>query len=70
MTHRSTAGALDPAKAYLPTLLIADDDPVVVSTLAAQLGSTFQLIPAARNAQEAIEICTVHQPDAAIIDVQ
>lgn len=54
----------------LPRLLIADDDPVVSSMLSAQLSRAFQVVAGARDAQEAIDQATVHQPDVAIIDVQ
>ncbi|MGH2841569.1 MAG: response regulator [Solirubrobacteraceae bacterium] len=54
----------------LPSLLIADDDPVVRSMLCAQLGQSFDIVAAARDAEDAIALAHRHQPDAAIIDVQ
>jgi len=54
----------------LPRLLIADDDPVVVSMLCAQLADSFDIVAAARDAEDAIALATKHQPDVAIIDVQ
>lgn len=54
----------------LPRLLIADDDPVVVSMLSAQLSNSFEIVASARDADEAIACGARHRPDAAIIDVQ
>lgn len=53
-----------------PTLLLADDDPIVRSALSAQLGGDFNVIAAAENAGQAIELAAEHQPDAALIDVE
>ncbi|MDX6692026.1 MAG: hypothetical protein QOG15_3483 [Solirubrobacteraceae bacterium] len=54
----------------LPSLLIADDDSVVVSTLCAQLSQSFHVVAAARDAEDAIALAHKHQPDVAILDVQ
>ena len=53
-----------------PRLLIADDDPLVVAALDAQLGRDFDIIGFARDAEEAIALAKLHQPTVAIIDVQ
>ena len=53
-----------------PSLLIADDDAVVRSTLASQLGGDFDVVAVAKNATEAIELAGQHRPDAALIDVE
>jgi DNA-binding NarL/FixJ family response regulator len=53
-----------------PSLLIADDDAVVRSTLASQLELGFHVIAVAENATEAIELAEKHRPDAALIDVE
>ncbi len=53
-----------------PTLLIADDDGVVRSTLLAHLVGDFNVVAVAENATEAIELAHEHQPDAALIDVE
>jgi DNA-binding NarL/FixJ family response regulator len=53
----------------LPSLLIADDDPVVRSVLTAQLGSQFEIVAVAADAQEAIDLVNCHHPDVALIDV-
>ena len=53
-----------------PSLLIADDDAVVRSTLASQLGGDFDVVAVASNATEAIELAGQHRPDAALIDVE
>jgi len=54
----------------LPRLLIADDDPVVVSMLCAQLRAHFDIVAGALDAEDAIALAYKHQPDVAIIDVQ
>lgn len=51
-------------------LLLADDDPVVRATLAAQLGRRHHLVGVARDAEEAIAIAVEQRPDLAILDVQ
>ncbi len=60
----------EPDRGGLPRLLIADDDPVVVSMLTAQLSGSFEIVASARDADEAIAYGALHRPDAAIIDVQ
>jgi DNA-binding NarL/FixJ family response regulator len=54
----------------LPSLLIADDDPVVVSMLCSQLAQSFRVVAGARDAEDAIALAHKHQPDVAILDVQ
>ena len=51
-------------------LLIADDDPVVVSLLRAQLGQSFDIVAVAADADDAIALAQKHQPDVAIVDVE
>jgi len=53
-----------------PRLLIADDDAVVRATLSSQLAGDFDIVAAAKDAVEAIELAAEHQPDAALIDVE
>ena len=54
-----------------PTLLLADDDPIVRSALSSQLGDAgFNVIAAAHDAVQAIELAAEHQPDAALVDVE
>jgi DNA-binding NarL/FixJ family response regulator len=53
-----------------PRLLIADDDNFVQSVLSAQLSREFDIVCAAGDADQAIELAELHQPDVAIIDVQ
>ena len=52
-----------------PRLLIADDDPVVRAALRAQLGGDFDVVAAAEDAIQAVQMAQDHQPDAALIDV-
>ncbi len=54
----------------LPRLIIADDDPVVVSMLCTQLAQSFDIVAGARDAEDAIALAHKHQPDVAILDVQ
>jgi DNA-binding NarL/FixJ family response regulator len=53
-----------------PSLLIADDDVVVLSALSSQLGRDFNVIAVAVTATEAIELVELHRPDVALIDVE
>jgi NarL family two-component system response regulator LiaR len=52
-----------------PRLIIADDDPVVRSSLSMLLGAAFEVVGVARDSDEAIELARESQPDAAIVDV-
>jgi two-component system nitrate/nitrite response regulator NarL len=53
-----------------PTLLIADDDPVVRSMLSLTLQRQFNIVGAARDSEQAIALARAAQPDVALIDVQ
>lgn len=53
-----------------PTLLVADDDPVVCAVLAVQLEAQFQVIATAGSAGEAVTLAELHRPDAALVDVE
>jgi DNA-binding NarL/FixJ family response regulator len=53
-----------------PSLLIADDDPVMRSALTVQLGGSFNLVAVAEDAAEAVALAAEHQPDAALVDVE
>jgi len=53
----------------MPSVLIADDNPFILETLAACLrGNGHKVIPAT-NGQEAIDRGVLSQPDVAILDV-
>lgn len=52
-----------------PTLLIADDDPVVRSMLGMSLGQRFEIVAAVEDGEHAVEMAKEHKPDAALIDV-
>jgi DNA-binding NarL/FixJ family response regulator len=52
-----------------PRLLIADDDASVRSTLTLLLGHEFELVGAAADADEAIELAADTLPNVALIDV-
>jgi two-component system, NarL family, response regulator DesR len=53
-----------------PRLLIADDDEVVLTTLAAQLRGEFDVVGAAHDGDQAIELARTLKPEVAIVDVQ
>jgi DNA-binding NarL/FixJ family response regulator len=53
-----------------PTLLIADDEPFMQSVLHTQLCNEFDIVGGALDADQAIALAELHQPDVAIIDVQ
>jgi two-component system, NarL family, response regulator DesR len=53
-----------------PRVLIADDDPVVRAMLAVSLERDFELVGAAADALEAIQLAADTLPDGALIDVE
>ena len=53
-----------------PTLLIADDDPVLRRTIGALVARSFDVIGLAADAEEAIALALLHSPDVALVDVQ
>ena len=53
-----------------PSLIIADDDPVVLAMLAGRLSEWFALVGIAEDADEAIALAEAEQPEAAIVDVE
>jgi CheY-like chemotaxis protein len=70
MTDHLPAGSDGPSERPLPSLLTADDDPVVRSMISTQLTANFDIVAYARDSEEAIARAVEHQPDVAIIDVQ
>lgn len=58
------------SESRLPSVLIADDDLFIHSVLTARLGSEFEVVAAASNADDAIRLAGEHDPDVAIIDVE
>jgi DNA-binding NarL/FixJ family response regulator len=52
-----------------PSLLIADDDPVVAAMLSMSLEEYFRVVAAATDSEEAIELAKTCEPDAALLDV-
>jgi DNA-binding NarL/FixJ family response regulator len=65
----SMAG-LAPVPPAHPTLLIADDDPVVRSMLSLTLDRHFDIVGAACDSDEAIALARECRPDVALVDVQ
>lgn len=53
-----------------PTLLIADDDPVVCSMLSMALEPRFDVVAAVQDGERAVATAASMRPDAAIVDVQ
>jgi DNA-binding NarL/FixJ family response regulator len=51
-------------------LVIADDDPVVLSLLGMSLAREFNVVGVAGDGEEAIELARASQPDAALVDVK
>jgi DNA-binding NarL/FixJ family response regulator len=64
-----TAPSTDTIEPARPTLLIADDDPVIRTTLTAALGREFEVVGAAEDSDEAVSIAALKQPDVALVDV-
>lgn len=52
-----------------PRLLIADDDPVIRSVVSTQVADNFEVVGAAEDTGQAIELAREHHPDAALIDI-
>jgi DNA-binding NarL/FixJ family response regulator len=52
-----------------PTLLIADDDPVVQSMLSMGLEGRFEIVAVADDAEYAVATAAAVRPDAAVVDV-
>jgi DNA-binding NarL/FixJ family response regulator len=59
-----------PAPSAHPTLLIADDDPVVRSVLSLTLERHFRIVGAVCDSDEAIALALERRPDVALVDVQ
>jgi DNA-binding NarL/FixJ family response regulator len=53
-----------------PSLLIADDDPVLRSALSYQLAGNFRVVGVAKDAEEAAALAQTHQPDIVLLDVE
>jgi CheY-like chemotaxis protein len=70
MTDYLPAGSDSPSGRPRPSLLIADDDPVVLSMISTQLTANFDIVAYARDSEEAIARAFEHQPDVAILDVE
>lgn len=54
------------------TLILADDDPIILSGLEMILGTQpdLQLAGTAQNGFEAVELCRAHHPDVAMLDIR
>jgi DNA-binding NarL/FixJ family response regulator len=61
--------ATDSPQAIRPRLLIADDDPVVRSTLSMALESRFDIVAVAGDGEDAVAKAAEREPDAALLDV-
>jgi len=70
--RRPTVGvvALETADRPHPSLVIADDDPVVCAMLSAQLERHFRVLGVAADAAGAIRLASAHRPDLALLDVE
>ena len=56
----------------MPRVLIADDDPVMRMLLSAVINTApdLELVAAAEDATQAIELATQHMPDVVLLDVE
>jgi len=61
--NESVAGSMP------PRVVFADDDPVVLATLASQLAHAFECVGTARDADQAITLVESHRPELVILDV-
>jgi DNA-binding NarL/FixJ family response regulator len=61
--------AADSPHATRPRLLIADDDPVVRSTLSMALEQRFDIVAVAGDGEDAVSQAAERTPDAAVVDV-
>jgi CheY-like chemotaxis protein len=52
-----------------PRLVLADDDPIILTMLDAQLRSAFDCVGAAVDAEEAVAFAETYTPEVAILDV-
>lgn len=53
----------------MPTVLIADDNPFILETIAARLQKNGHNVIPATNGQEAVDRGAISKPDVAILDV-
>jgi DNA-binding NarL/FixJ family response regulator len=53
-----------------PRLVIADDDPVVVAALVAQLKCAFEVVGTAGDGESAVELAARERPDVALLDLE
>jgi DNA-binding NarL/FixJ family response regulator len=63
------SGEFDGGGTGRPTLLIADDDPVVQSMLSMGLEGRFEIVAMAHDAEFAVASAAAIRPDAAVVDV-
>jgi CheY-like chemotaxis protein len=66
----SMSGSPSTAGSHLPRVLLADDDPVLLAVLAAQLEGGFSVVGVAEDATRAIELACGYRPDVALVDVE
>lgn len=59
-----------PGQPALPTLMIADDDPVVRSMLSMTLERHFEIVAAVADSDQAVASAQNLRPDVALVDVQ
>jgi DNA-binding response OmpR family regulator len=64
-----TLNAPDDAATGSPVVLIADDDPDILTMVQLRLERSGYTVLAARNGREAVELAELHLPDLAVLDV-
>jgi DNA-binding NarL/FixJ family response regulator len=66
----SSSSSAAPDHPALPTLIIADDDPVVRSMLSLTLERHFEIVAAVADSAQAVASAQNLKPDVALVDVQ
>jgi DNA-binding response OmpR family regulator len=64
-----TLNVPDDAPSGVPVVLIADDDPDILTMVQLRLERSGYTVLAARNGREAVELAERHLPDLAVLDV-
>ena len=56
----------------MTTLLLADDDPIILRGLEMILGTreNFTVLGTAENGEKAVKLCRIHRPDVALLDIR
>jgi DNA-binding response OmpR family regulator len=69
VTAAFSLNAPDEAPIRTPVVLIADDDPDILTMVQLRLERSGYTVLAARNGRQAVELAELHLPDLAVLDV-